>query len=335
MTRQAATLSSLFEGDKFRWLDRVAEPLQDAALRLFQTPAGREAKKWLNGTPLRHRVHPALIIVPLGAWTTAALLDCLDARGGDRGPERGADAAVAFGVVGALPTAAAGLADWADLHGHPRRVGALHALLNTTALALYGTSLGLRAANKRGPARATAALGYGVVMLGGALGGELVYTLGVNVPVTLYPKPPNAWVDVLASPELMEGARRVVEVERVPTLLLRHGGQVYAVEAWCPHAGGPLGEGEFAGPVVTCPWHGSRFDLMDGRPLEGPASVPLRTYAVRESGDRIAVRPDYEGQSWPPPPAPPQTAVLRAVEAPAIEEHHHGHPGHGAHGAGG
>lgn len=332
MTRQAATLSSLFEGDGFRWLDRVAEPLQDAVLRLFSTPAGHAAKTWLNGTPLRHRVHPALIVAPLGAWTTAALLDFLDARDGDRGPARGADAAIAFGVVSALPTAAAGLADWADLHDHPRRVGALHAILNTTALALYGASLGLRAARRRGPARATAALGYGVVLLSGALGGELVYTLGVNVPYQLYPKPPNAWVDVLASHELLEGQHRVVEVERVPTLLLRHGGQVYAVEEWCPHAGGPLGEGEFDGTCVTCPWHGSRFDLTDGRPLDGPASVPLRTYAVRESGGRIALYPDYEGQSWPPPPAPPQTAALAAGEVSRGEEHHHTHR-HGAHGA--
>ncbi len=85
-----------------------------------------------------------------------------------------------------------------------------------------------------------AALGYGTVMLGGALGGELVYNLGVNVPWTLYPKLPNEWVDVLASDALPEGKRLVVDVDRVPVLLYRLGGEIYAVEAWCPHAGGPL-----------------------------------------------------------------------------------------------
>ncbi len=308
MTTQATTLSATLAHDSFRWLDAIAVPTQAVGHRLFRSGvAARRAKDWLNGVPLRHRLHPALIAVPLGAWTTGLLLDWLDsrvARGADA-YQRGADAAVAFGILGALPAAATGLADWVDTYDHPRRVGMLHALVNTTALGLYLGSLGLRLAGHRRPAKMLSLVGYGVVSLSGALGGELVFTLGVNVPHLLYPTPPNREMDVLASDALCEGEAVMVEVGRVPTLLVRQAGKLYAVEAWCPHAGGPLVEGRLEGATIRCPWHDARFALADGRPLQGPASVPLRTFAIREAGGRITVRPSYEGQSWPPSPAPP------------------------------
>lgn len=320
-TQQAPTLSSALEGERFDWLDKPAEATQQAAKAVFMAgEAGGRVKSWLNGTPLRHRVHPALVLWPIGAWTTAAFLDVLDARDGGAGYGKAADAAIAFGVAGALPSAAAGLADWVDLYDHPRRVGTAHALLNSIALGCYATSLALRKANGgRGRARALAGAGLASVLLSGALGGELVYTLGVNVPWLLYPKPPNEWRDVLASAELVEGEPVVVDVDRVPVLLVRTGGRVLAVQNWCPHAGGPLSEGTIEGERVTCPWHGSRFCLVDGRPEQGPASAPLRTFETREEGGRITVRPSYEGQSWPPAPKPirgvPEHVTLQEGDA--------------------
>lgn len=311
MTRQAPTLSSVFEDDAtFSWLDKIADPLQQGVSRIFRSlPGGMKIKSALNGTPFRHRMHPAIIIVPLGAWTTAFVFDLMDGfvSETDKGAYRkGADAAIALGIIGALPAAKTGLADWVDLYGHRRRVGMAHALLNVTALACYGGSLALRLANgdRRGEARALSGLGYGLVALGGSIGGELVYTLGVNVPHTIYPKPPNEFTDVLASSELIDGVPVVVEVERVPVMLVRHGTTIHAVDAWCPHAGGPLAEGTFEGDVVECPWHQSRFCLVDGKALQGPAATPLRTFEVSEADGRIAVSPSYEGQSWPPPPEP-------------------------------
>ncbi len=302
MTRQVWTFSSPLEDPRFAWLDKLAEPLQQAAHDAFAGDAGKAAKNWLNGVPIRHRVHPALIIWPLGAWTTAALLDVLDGvspGGNSNGYRKGADAAVAFGIIGALPTAAAGVADWVDTYAHERRVGMAHALLNVAALGLYGASFGLRLAGQRGAARALAGLGFGGIMMSGVLGGELVYNLGVNVPHQTTPEPPDEFVDVLAGADLPEGKPVVVDVEKAPILLLRRGEEIFAVENWCQHAGGPLSEGEIEGDEVVCPWHGSRFCLADGRPLDGPASAPLRTFEVREQGGRIALRPSYEGRAHP------------------------------------
>ena len=42
-------------------------------------------------------------------------------------------------------------------------------------------------------------------------------------------------------------------------------GQFFALDGVCPHQGGPLGQGELCGSIVTCPWHGWQFDVEDGK----------------------------------------------------------------------
>jgi len=304
MAQQAPTLSSPIAGERFAWLDKLAAPLQQGAHAVFRAgEAGRMAKNWLNGVPVRHRVHPALVAIPLGAWTTAAVLDVLDGVSSDDTYQAAADAAILLGIVGAVPTVAAGLADWVDTYDHQRRVGMAHALVNSTALALYGASLALRAGGNRTAGRALGGLAFGAVSLGGALGGE----------------PRDEYVDILASDALVEGTPLVVEDGRVPVLLLRRDGQVYAVEAWCPHVGGPLGDGTFEGLTVECPWHQSCFRLDDGRPLNGPAAAPLRTFVVQERDGRILVRPSDEGKTWPPAPAPPRERDGRSTTSVKAE----------------
>ena len=62
-------------------------------------------------------------------------------------------------------------------------------------------------------------------------------------------------------------------------------GRLCATQAKCTHAGGPLSNGPFHGSVVTCPWHGSQFDVCSGGVLRGPAIEPLMTYHVVDDGD--------------------------------------------------
>ena len=312
-SKQAPTLSSIYEDDeRSSWLDAVAEPVQQNVKRLFEAiPMGSKIKSLLNGTPLQHRLHPAMVAVPIGSFTIALLFDVLSrtSSGHNRkGYQQAADIAITCGLVSAMPAATTGIADWVDLYDHRRRVGMAHALLNIAALGCYGGSLALRklGGDSRGVAQICSGAGFGLLTLGGAVGGELVYTLGVNVPHTVYPKPPNEYTDVMSSADLVEGVPVVVEAGRVPVLLLRREGNIYAVDNWCPHAGGPLSEGTFDGDVVECPWHQSRFCLADGRAVQGPAATPLRTFEVKEEHGRILVKPSYEGQSWPPPPAAPQ-----------------------------
>ena len=55
----------------------------------------------------------------------------------------------------------------------------------------------------------------------------------------------------------------------------------------CPHAGALLSEGEMEGPVVTCPRHGSQFDVTTGQRLRGPADTDITTYATVSDGGQL------------------------------------------------
>ena len=44
-------------------------------------------------------------------------------------------------------------------------------------------------------------------------------------------------------------------------------------------------EGALDGSTVTCPWHGSQFDVCTGAVRRGPAREPLETYPVTVEGD--------------------------------------------------
>ena len=62
-------------------------------------------------------------------------------------------------------------------------------------------------------------------------------------------------------------------------------GNFCATQATCTHRGGPLGQGKLDGSTVTCPLHGSQFNVCSGDVLRGPAIEPLMTYRVVVDGD--------------------------------------------------
>src|SRR5215831_19028323 len=66
-------------------------------------------------------------------------------------------------------------------------------------------------------------------------------------------------------------------------------GTYYAIDDTCPHKGGPLWEGEVTGTRVTCPWHGSTFDLRTGEVVSPPAAVGISCYNVRVVGNDIEI----------------------------------------------
>jgi nitrite reductase/ring-hydroxylating ferredoxin subunit len=62
-------------------------------------------------------------------------------------------------------------------------------------------------------------------------------------------------------------------------------GSFCATQAKCTHRGGPLSEGKLDGSTVTCPWHGSQFNVCTGAVLRGPATEPIKTYRVIVEGN--------------------------------------------------
>jgi nitrite reductase/ring-hydroxylating ferredoxin subunit len=78
-----------------------------------------------------------------------------------------------------------------------------------------------------------------------------------------------------------------------PLALYHVGSGLYACADRCPHAGEPLSRGELEGPVVTCPRHGSQFDVRTGERLRGPADAGLATWVVLDDGGQVyALLPD-------------------------------------------
>jgi nitrite reductase (NADH) small subunit/3-phenylpropionate/trans-cinnamate dioxygenase ferredoxin subunit len=96
------------------------------------------------------------------------------------------------------------------------------------------------------------------------------------------------WMSVAKVSELQPGKGRVVEAAGKPIALFNVGGSFYAIHNTCLHRGGPLGEGELEGNVVTCPWHGWQYDVTTGKNLFNP-SVGVSCFSTRVEGDDVQV----------------------------------------------
>ena len=104
--------------------------------------------------------------------------------------------------------------------------------------------------------------------------------------------PTDTFTAVLEESELRGDVMRAVEVDGVPVMLSRsESGEVCAIAETCAHMGAPLAGGQREGNVVTCPWHGSQFDLCSGEVLRGPASTPQQRFEAHVRDGWVMVRP--------------------------------------------
>ena len=277
--------------DAMPWLDSVSDAVQPKVNKAVEE-SGMTARNVLDGVPMEVPLHPALTDVPLGAWTAALVFDGLDAVTGSRAMRNAADASLALGIAGGIAAAVAGLSDWRYLSGGSRRMGMAHGLLNTVGLLFSGTSLFLRAAGRRRAGRLAFLAGFSISGTAAHLGGELSYNHGLRVNRNAFePTGPEEFVSVLPEDALPENGLRRVEVDGTGILLSRsEDGRIWAISAACSHMGGPLDQGVREGRSVTCPLHGSRFDVCTGRVLDGPAVFPQSSYETRVREGQIEVR---------------------------------------------
>ncbi len=96
------------------------------------------------------------------------------------------------------------------------------------------------------------------------------------------------FVKVARIGDLEPGEGTVVVVNGTRIALFNRGGMFYAIRNSCPHMGGDLGEGSLDGDIVTCPWHGWRFDVRTGKSPESEV-VGVRTFEVKVVGEDIYV----------------------------------------------
>jgi nitrite reductase/ring-hydroxylating ferredoxin subunit/uncharacterized membrane protein len=276
------------------WMEAWGDAIQGAVGGFYSAlgAPGRALKNAMHGTTvLGHPLHPAITDVPIGAWTAGVVFDYV-AHFTDRVPTQAGDVALAVGIVTALAAAATGYTDFHETFGQERRIALLHGLTNTVVLLLMVGSLALRwwaGAGAHPVAVALATVGWVGVLFGGYLGGHLVFGVGTMVNRSAFLDGFEGVATVGASSDFPEGELRRVEAGGMPVLLVRRGGRLCGLSNVCSHAGGPLDEGSLDGDVVTCPWHGSRFDVCTGKVIGGPATFDQPVLRVIEADGNVSV----------------------------------------------
>ncbi len=85
--------------------------------------------------------------------------------------------------------------------------------------------------------------------------------------------------------EISDGGRAEVVVENKKIAIFNVKGQCYAVNAVCPHRGGPLIRGHLDGYKLRCPIHGWTFDIRTGDSNGRPHNLDV--FPVRCEGGRL------------------------------------------------
>ena len=97
------------------------------------------------------------------------------------------------------------------------------------------------------------------------------------------------FVTVAKVNDIKEGEGKVVEANGKEIALFNVDGKIHAIDNTCKHRGGPLGEGICEGEVVTCPWHGWKYNVTTGVSPENQ-QVKVDKYEVRVEGEEIKVK---------------------------------------------
>jgi nitrite reductase/ring-hydroxylating ferredoxin subunit/uncharacterized membrane protein len=252
-----------------------------------------------------HAIHPALIPFPFAFMTGAFIFD---AGGLLLGRESwwttGMHLAVA-GIAGALLAAVPGIIDYiytVPPKSSGKKRATQHALSNSSAVVLFGIALLLR--GSEAPSLIVMALeGIGVVMLGigGWLGGTLVGRNQISVDPRyagagkwkeeeIEPVPGKAAV-VAKGDELKVDQMKLLHLDGMRIVIAKAEDEYVAFDDRCTHKGGSLAGGTMICGRVQCPWHGSQFDVHTGEVKAGPATKPIATYELEQSGKEVRLTP--------------------------------------------
>jgi nitrite reductase (NADH) small subunit len=96
------------------------------------------------------------------------------------------------------------------------------------------------------------------------------------------------FVRVTGTTDVKSGQGIVVEVNGKTLAVFNIDGAFHAIDNTCIHRGGPLGEGDLEGSVVTCPWHAWQYDVTTGACVANPAAKVER-YEVKVEGTDVKV----------------------------------------------
>ena len=98
------------------------------------------------------------------------------------------------------------------------------------------------------------------------------------------------FVKVASTDGIKEGKMKGFSVKGNKLLIANVDGKYYSICSVCTHKGGPLADGGLNDKVVTCPWHGAKFDVTNGDIFSGPAKENEKKYEVKVQGKDILVK---------------------------------------------
>lgn len=105
-----------------------------------------------------------------------------------------------------------------------------------------------------------------------------------------------SFIEVAQVNEVPTGTMKSYSVGGKQILIANIDGKLYAINGVCTHAGGDLSKGKLEGKIVTCPRHGSKFDVTTGKCISGPKIGFLRfktkdetAYEVKVEENRIKI----------------------------------------------
>lgn len=99
------------------------------------------------------------------------------------------------------------------------------------------------------------------------------------------------WVRVASTSDCRgEGCLHATAADGKDVVIIRTGGEWFAMEDCCSHQDFPLSDGEVEGGSIECIYHGARFDIRTGKALRLPAIRPVKTYPVEIRDDEVYVQ---------------------------------------------
>lgn len=91
--------------------------------------------------------------------------------------------------------------------------------------------------------------------------------------------------------------RRFTAYGRQVAIFRSRCGEVFAVQAQCPHRGGPLADGLLGGKTLICPLHAWCFDVSTGQALSGDCGLETFPVRVDENGQvLVSLEPKADGR---------------------------------------
>jgi nitrite reductase/ring-hydroxylating ferredoxin subunit/uncharacterized membrane protein len=253
-----------------------------------------------------HPLHPLLIVFPAAFTVGAPVADVAGLLGDwpsvwTTGAYMSA-AAVVTGLVAGVP----GFIDYVYVvppNSSGKKRATQHMVINLTALAALAAGWAFRDGTSLRPGAGTLVLevaALGLVSYGGWLGGTLVYRNQIGVDHRYAGAGKWKEVDVsggsgdlvvvASAAELQVNQMKLLRIGDRRIVLARADAGYFAFDDHCTHRGGSLAGGLLACNTVTCPWHGSQFDVTNGRVSSGPAKEQIKTYDVEQSGHDVRLR---------------------------------------------